>query len=198
MVLCMVFYMNCNISGPLVILSPVFSCFLVMLNMLLSFLCFSTPLDGGCFPEVYVQKGATHSEPVVEGPLGGDDVQVQLPCALLNASDERLVVWRLSFVGAVFVQLCYLGRWLPHVLTRFKCLERFCLYRCFRAVWKKKGLWRLVGGSDLKTQRLRRKIIIWGHQCQIVFLMHWFMQKPNSPSLHKAVPRSFGYNCQHA
>eukprot|EP00435_Cladocopium_sp_Y103_P056325 s1201_g19.t1 len=28
--------------------------------------------------EVYLQKGATHSEPVVEGPLAGDDIQAQL------------------------------------------------------------------------------------------------------------------------
>ena len=29
------------------------------------------------FPkQVSLQKGATHSEPVVEGPLGGEDIQV--------------------------------------------------------------------------------------------------------------------------
>lgn len=28
--------------------------------------------------EVFLQKGATHSEPVVEGPLAGDDIQAQL------------------------------------------------------------------------------------------------------------------------
>ena len=43
--------------------------------------------------QVSLQKGATHSEPVVEGPLGGEDIQVQRAdagCLFVESGDFKI------------------------------------------------------------------------------------------------------------